>query len=181
MKKVKSAFQIRNNKIIYISKTFEEDIQKLKKHDDAWGEVVFEIVDKVAYFQHKFLHGYLLPDITFALGEKDLEYVKQFILKPKFLFRPVKDWIDIPTKYANKCRVIIEDDVVTGYVPSTTALTYDEMKAFLEECENFLTYGLNGCIGMHDTSPNNKRTQEEAMQTRELAGMYDEKQGDLFE
>jgi hypothetical protein len=162
-KKVKSAFQIRDNTITYASKTFESDIMELKKNNNSWGEVVFEVVDKVAYFQHKYLHGFLLPDIMDALGETDPEYVKQFILKPKFLFRPVTDWKEIPNKYANKCRIIIEDNKVTGYVPSTTTLKYDEMKAFLVECENFLFYGLNGSIGVEK--------QEDAKLCREMAEM----------
>lgn len=167
MKKVKSVFKIQDDKIIYMSKTFNDDIVALKKNADAWGEVTFEIIDKVAYFQHKYLHGYLLKDIAFALGETNTEYVKQFILKPKFLFRKVNDWKEIPSKYANKCRIIVEDNQVTGYIPSTTSLTFDEMKAFLIECENFLIFGLNGCVGMDCDEKN-------AMAYRDFANMLEE-------
>jgi hypothetical protein len=170
IKHAKSSFQVVGGKISF---TVDDFMRKLGEFaldfEGQWGEAYFEIIDSVQHFQHRYLYGYLLPDIAFALGETDIEYVKQFVLKPKFLFRelPDGDWKKIPSKYASKCRVIIDGKKVRGYIPSTSTLKFEEMDKFLKDCENFLTLDLNGCVGMA------KENQTEAMQARGMANLKD--------
>jgi hypothetical protein len=165
-KQAKSSFQIVAGKINFTVDDFMKKLGEFALNFEGQrGEVNFEIVDSVQHFQHKYLYGFLLPDVAFALGETDIEYVKQFILKPKFLFRalPDGDWKQIPAKYASKCRIIVDGEKVRGYIPSTSALKFDEMDKFLKDCENFLTLELNGCVGMA------KENQVEALECRKLS------------
>jgi hypothetical protein len=138
--KVKSTFQIIGGRIAYSNKDFEKEFAQMKEnHEGEHGEVIFEIIDQVRYFQHKYYRGFLLPDVAFFFCE-DEYYVHEVELKQRFLFREVmnNDWENIPSKYRGKCRIVMQDDIVIGYIPSTGALTYQEMKDYILQVENLL-------------------------------------------
>ena len=180
MKLVKSEFKIVAGRLLYTNNDFEKQIVAMKdKHEGEFGEVIFEIVDKVQHFQHRYYRGYLLPDVTFALGEIDQSYVHEFILKPKFLARKIEDhdWHNIPNKHRSNCRIITriitnqggeKEEVPDEYCPSTGVLTYDEMAQYIKDVENFLTLELNGCVGM-SAGQDFEKQQAEALDAREMA------------
>jgi hypothetical protein len=184
MKQAKSAFQIVGGMIQYTNAKFADEVIQIKNDcEGSWGEAIYQIVDSVKYFQHKYLHGYLLPDICFTMGETDSDYVKQFVLKTKFLYRDIPDGDikKIPNKHLKNCRIVTrledEKEVVKGYIPSTTVLTFDEMNQFLKDCENLLIFDLNSNVGRAGDN------QTEALQARGMANLKDmvgSRQEDLF-
>ena len=142
---LKLIFSIENGTIKYHDRDFKIKIDEFKRRNDLKkGEVIFTILDGPEYFQHKYFHGYVLPSIADAQGEKDLSYLKEYVLKQEFLFVAVNDLREIPSRHRARARIIQRETVddngeitikVIGYVPSTTTLTYDEMKAFIIKCE----------------------------------------------
>lgn len=163
--KVTSTFQIIGARFNYLNNDFEKEIHELKdKHEGAWGECTYEIIDKVKYFQHKYYRGFLLPDITFAMGEVDQEQV-HIELKKDFLFKKIDsgDYNDIPKKHRSRSIIVVQvvdlADVVVGYIPSTANLTYKKMKEFIEKCEHRLFVDLNDTF----------RDQQGAMENRKLS------------
>ena len=142
---IKFIFSIENGVIKYHDHDFKVKLDEFKKRNNIKkGEVVFTILDGPEYFQHKYFHGYVLPSIADAQGEKDLSYLKEYVLKQEFLFVAVNDLREIPARHRARARIIQRETVdvngeitvrIIGYVPSTTTLTFDEMKAFIVKCE----------------------------------------------
>jgi len=136
---------IENGTLRYSDKEAKEKfVAFMEKHNLKKFEVVFTIVDTPEYFQHKYFHGYILPVIAEGQGEKDLVYLKEYVLKQEYLFTPVNDLREIPSRHRSRARIIQREHVdehgevtvnIIGYVPSTTTLTFDEMKAFILWCE----------------------------------------------
>jgi hypothetical protein len=95
------------------------------------------------YWLHRYYRTYVLPVIAVARGEKDLFSLHTFELKQKFLSYLVDDLKDIPLRHQNNCKIITETktDVAgmtrTEYrvIPSLSALTGDEMKVYVLQCE----------------------------------------------
>ena len=176
IKKAISEFRIIGGRVVYSNDEFEHDFKTMKDDNEGeYGEAHYEIINSVQHFQHKYLYGYLLPDITHAMGETDSEYVKQFILKPKFLLWqiPDGDFRKIPSKHMSGCRICTNinpdgEEVVIGYIPSTSKLNFDEMAKFIQDCENFLLLDCNGSVGMSAGSKQDS-VQVEALRARELA------------
>lgn len=98
-------------------------------------EITMVVPDGVRYWQHKYYRGFVLPDIALGMGENDIEYLHEFVLKQQFLFFTVKDYKDIPARHHKGIRIIMDNDQVIGYVPSMSAINYDEGKAFILKCE----------------------------------------------
>ena len=163
-KKARSTFQIIGGKINYHNPDFENDFQDMKlDNEGTWGECVYEIVDKAQYFQHKYYRGFVLPDITFAMGEISQDNI-HIELKKEFLFRKVDgNYESIPKKHRSRCIIVTQVadivDEIVGYIPSTANLTYNEMKEFIDKCEHRLF------VDLQDTF----REQREAMEYRKLS------------
>ena len=167
--------QIVEGKIIYVRDDVEARLKEFKElHEHQFINVIFEAHTATAYFQHKYFHGYVLPQICEAMGEKDQDYVKEFVLKEQKLFRAVESFRQIPVKHRKKLRTISEPypDHVTGeikhrlvgYVPSTTVIDFSEMRDFILWCEDIRD-------GMIDWSilKDQKDKYEDMMKLRELA------------
>lgn len=176
---IKFIFSIENGVIKYHDHDFKIKLDEFKKRNDIKkGEVVFTILDGPEYFQHRYFHGYVLPSIADAQGEKDLSYLKEYVLKQEFLFVAVNDLREIPSRHRARARIIQRETVddngeitvkIIGYVPSTTTLTFDEMKAFIVKCEEIR----DGLIDWE--------MPEEARQYRDAAFGIDINQGELFQ
>lgn len=107
----------------------------LQDHDSNDVDISLIIPDGVRYWQHKYYRGYVLPFIAEGQGEKDLEYLHEFILKQQFLFFPVTDFREIPGRHAKGVRIIMQGNDVIGYVPSMAVLNFFEGKEFILKCE----------------------------------------------
>lgn len=121
------------------------------------GKCLNEIQDNIKYYQHKYFHGILLPEITDALGESSQSYVKRFILKPRWIaesngqpFYTYEQYKDIPDKFIKNGSSIWQlDESYNNYyavIPSMSGFTIKEAKSFISFCEKFLFYDLQGCI-----------------------------------
>ena len=153
--KVKSSFQIIDQKIIYMNKNFMAEIETLKANDGQYGECVFEIIDRVQHFQHKYYRGPLIDEICGKVGERDTEYI-HFEMKKKFLYREVESAKDIKSRYRGRCIVFMNDNAeVKAYIPSTGDLTFEEMRDYILKVEEFLIHEINGSMpveNLHDRS-----------------------------
>ena len=175
---LKLTFTIDNGTIKYHSTDYKSQLDEFKKLNDfKKGEVIFSILDGPEYWQHKYFHGYVLPSIADAQGEKDLSYLKEYVLKQEFLFTPVDHPKDIPSRHRSRARIIQRELVdesgevtikIIGYVPSTTTLTYDEMKTFIVKCESIRDNLIDW------------EMPKEAMEYRKLAFDIDIDQGEMF-
>lgn len=166
--------QVLGGKISYTDDKANERFQEFKRmNDGAFITVIYEAQDAVQYFQHKYFHGYVLPQIAEAMGDKDLPHVKEFVLKEQGLMYRVDSLRDIPRKHAVRCRIISREYVdedgeiksrVVGYVPSTSVVGYKRMKEFIEWCESIRD-------GLIDWSilEKNKSDYDEMMRLRSFA------------
>jgi hypothetical protein len=146
---LKLLFDIIGKQIVYHDKNYKDKIEEYKNQfDGKSGELTFVISDGPEYWQHKYLHGYLLPSIAEAQGEVDLVYLKEYVLKQEFLFFTVNELKEIPSRHIKRARIIERQMVdaggeiktkVVGYIPSTTTLKFDEMKEFILKCEQVMT------------------------------------------
>lgn len=175
---LKLTFTIDNGTIKYHSTDYKSQLDEFKKRNDfKKGEVIFSILDGPEYWQHKYFHGYVLPSIAEGQGEKDLSYIKEYVLKQEFLFVAVNDLKDIPARHRSRARIIQRETVdsdgaisvkIIGYVPSTTTLNFEEMKSFIVKCEEIR----DGLIDWE--------MPKDAMEYRKLAFGIDPNQGELF-
>jgi hypothetical protein len=172
---------INNNRICYRNNKFREEIEKFKKKNEGKKILIqFKIADTPEFFQHKYYRGYLLPDITRALGEMDQEYVHRYILKKQFLFKEMKELNKIsmiPQKYRAKCVMYTakvkkdnkEFDVVYGYSPSIADLTFREFYDYIIQCEHLFFIDLNSHIGVNKSGEQFEIWQNEAKKWRNFA------------
>lgn len=145
---------------LYYDRGASEKIRKfMDSHDGQDVDIIYEAHDGVQYFQHKYYRGYVLTAIAEAQGEKDVDYLHEFVLKQEFLKIPVNDWRDIPPRHRKGARVIMDGEKVVAYVSSTACLNYEEMKAYILRCEDIRD-------GLTDWSYKDPR---EAERTRALA------------
>ena len=167
--------QVIEGKIVYSDWKVEQRIKEFKElNEGAFINVIFESHSAVAYFQHRYLYGYVLPQVAEAQGEKDISFLKEFVLKEKFLFKPCESFKDIPVRHRKRLRTIFveyrekpDDDIrrkLVGYIPSTTVLTFKEMRDFIKSCEDVRD-------GLIDWSivKENKAEYDEMMRIRGLA------------
>lgn len=167
--------QILNGETVYFDPKFKEKTREFKQlHEGGFVNIVIEAHSAVAYFQHKYFHGFVLPQICEAMGEKDESYVKEFVLKQEMLFRAVESVKEIPVRHRRKCRTVSVEykepesdkikNKIIGYVPSTTTLDFKEMRDFIKWCEAIRD-------GMIDWSilKRNKKEYEEMVRLRALA------------
>lgn len=182
----------------------KKDMQKFFEHNEGRRvHIMYDAQSEVEHHQHRFYWGYLLPDITFAMGEKD-EYYVHVLLKRDFLYRPVESGKieDIPKKYFRNGIFMIgedkladlenhrgipfslihgviivtgKDDSLRGYIPSNADLTYDEKEEYHRKCEDRLMLDLNNHLGVKSGQ------QQEAMEVRELSMGEDPAQGKMFQ
>jgi hypothetical protein len=177
---------INKNVIQYENPNYVDIINAFKtQHDGEYIEVTFSVKSGVFYFQHKYYRGYLLPSIAEAYGEKDLDKV-HISLKRSYLFQECKHINEIPKKHFKKGYIVIsadalrnmdfghltwqyitgviivhDNDVIIGYIPSTSSIKSEEMRGYILKCENRLFSDLGGHII--------KEFQEEAQGYRTMA------------
>ena len=121
-----------------------EKIQKfLTKHQDKNISLTYEAIDSVRHYQHKYFHGYLLPDLTDAMGDYDARNV----LKEMFLKTSITSFKDIPQRHGKNCVIMVNDKgEPLHYTPSMSVLSLKEMDIFIKRCENFLIHDLGRCL-----------------------------------
>jgi len=135
---------IENGKIKYKSDKSENKLSKFKDDNNFKDvDISFEIIDRPQYWQHKYFHGFVLPQIAMGMGESNLDYLCEMVLKQQLLFVPIESERDIPKRHIGKCRTVSkvqyldgEEIIITiGYVPSRSTLTFKEYKEFILKCE----------------------------------------------
>jgi hypothetical protein len=136
---------IENGKIKYKSDKATDKLNKFKDENNLKDvDVSFEIIDHPQYWQHKYFHGFVLPQICMGMGESNLDYVCEFVLKEQLLFVSIESERDIPSKHSSRCRIISERHIdsngevktkLLGYIPSRSVLTFKEYKDFIIKCE----------------------------------------------
>jgi hypothetical protein len=183
--------KIQNDKIIYMDEGWHGAVQDFKqKNEGANIEVYFENVNSAHHYSYKYYWGYLLPDISFALGELDINRI-HFELKRDFLYKEISNIDDIPKRYLKKgvfqisyrnlfsgilrvpfsmingTLIVFENENITGYVPSISMKTFkqDEMREFIWQVEHRLFVDLEGQLGSEN------RDQKTAIDLRGKAGL----------
>ena len=149
MKDLKIPFAITSGSLKYLRK-YDLDFQKFKDaNPDKMGEVTYSITENsIAYHQHKWYRGFLLPPIA-EESYNNLLFKAHFELKKMFLFRDVTAWEEIPKKVQGRCYPVVRsivntdtgeilEDVLCGYLPSMADLNYEEMKKFILNVELFM-------------------------------------------
>jgi len=183
--------KIQNNTVVYYDKNWKEVIADFKKKNEGANiEVHFENVNSPHHYQYKYYWGYLLPDVAFAIGERDI-YKVHFYLKRDFLYKEISSVHEILQRYLRNgvfevlyrslfsgvlkvpfsiikgTLLVTSNENIVGYVPSTSMATfkYDEMKEFILKVEHRLFVDLQGCLGSEN------RDQKIAADLRVKAGM----------
>lgn len=152
--------------LLYSDPDYRKKLKEFKAVNEGFScDVIFESHDNVRYWQHKYYRGFILPIIAEAQGEKDIDYLHEFILKERFLRFKVEDWRDIPSRHRAGCRLMMKDDKVIYYVPSCAVLNYKEMREFILNTEAIR----DGLIEWEYKDP------QEAVRIRKLAFQGDEK------
>lgn len=130
-------------KLIYSDKEWQDKWSDFKvENENRWVRVTYESLSSPEYWQHKYLNGFVIPQIASAQGEADEEYVVES-LKEKFLKKTYESLRDIPARQRSRCRImIIEKVAIDGelraekyYIPSRATLPFEEMKNFILRCE----------------------------------------------
>ena len=163
---------IAENQFIDFSVNNESELKEFKKiNHGKQVDVTIEIADTVQYYQHKYYRGYVLDAIAKAQGELDLDYLHEFVLKDQFLFFEVNDIKEIPKRHYKRCRItyreVIQPDgeiitKITGYVPSTSVLNFEEMLEYILKCEAIRD-------GLIDWNYNTRQDAEEYKRLRDIA------------
>lgn len=136
--------------------------------------IIVEYISKsdVAFHQHKYYWGTLIPKITECMGEHNLHYVN-ILLKRDFLYKEIKDIDEIPKRFLKIAPYPFERDMlfnlhkynlvpfsmitgqlllvhhnnfIVGYIPSNADLTYEEKELYNKKCEHRLIIDLGGCL-----------------------------------
>jgi len=116
----------------------------LKKHQNKNISLAYEAIDSVRYYQHKYFHGYLLPDLIDAMGD----YNARKLLKEMFLKTSIISFDEIPQRHGKNCVIVVnEEGNPLHYTPSMSVLSLKEMDVFIKRCELFLVDDL--CRGMN--------------------------------
>ena len=121
------------------------------------GKCTHIITNNISGMQHRFYRGLILPALTESLGESNLQYTHDFILKPEWIYRQtgeyyfkVNNYNEIPEKYQGNARIItvdgytiknnktVETVLIKGYVPSMANFTRAETKDYFKFCEVLL-------------------------------------------
>lgn len=146
MKKINHSARI-NKEGVIILEGWDDKVDKFcEKNQGKRAEITLEVVSNVGYYIHKYYRGALLPDITAAAGEVSQEKV-HFELKREFLGKKCTSIDDIPKRYLGNCQFLINNGKLIGYVPSMRAITHEEAKQYLKDCENRLFIDLGSHIG----------------------------------
>ena len=146
-KRLKLVFKsIKKGKFLFESERAEEKLAEFKlENEGKSGEIIIEIHEGGRYWQHKYFHGYLLPHIAKGMGERDIDHVKEFVLKEQLLYQNARNSQEIPAKHRKGSRIIMVERMsngneaersIIGYVPSLSALTFDEYSCFILQCED---------------------------------------------
>ena len=100
--------------------------------------------DSVAFWQHKYYRGYLLPHVASESYDSDDMYA-HFMLKKRFLLEQVDGIHEVPKKYIDRC-ILISDEggYVLAYIPSTGDLTYSEMNNYIVKVEGLMLDYMTG-------------------------------------
>lgn len=105
----------------------------LEEHEGSTVEVVFTAMDSVEHFQHKYLYGYCYEPMAQASGMEVDEIDHE--MKLRYLRRAVSSIGEIPHRYRGRCIVLMDGESVVGYVPSKSALTYQEYADYIQNVE----------------------------------------------
>lgn len=171
MKKITFNGQVRRGRIVYPSVNhLAREIEFCKKNNGKMIETTIKVIDNVTYFLHKYYRGYLLPDITDAMGETSRELI-HYNLKKEFLFQKCEAIEDIPSRHKSNCQLYFinlkeDNQKFVGYIPSMAVVTLEEGRNYIIECEKRLFIDLNSSIGNSTRTSNLQNYQEEAQSFR---------------
>lgn len=93
--------------------------------------------DSVAFWQHKFYRGFLLPCVANE-SYSDNEQLAHFSMKKMFLLRYCNGIADIPKEYIERAILIAAGDDIMAYIPSTGDLSYQDMAKFILDVEGLM-------------------------------------------
>lgn len=174
MKSIETHFKVQRGNIVFLNDPHPPELQKLiEKNEGRRGVREIRIEeDSVAYHQHKFYRGYLIPPIAEAAFDGD-EFQAHIEMKKRFLFREIHEYGEIPRKHQSRCipvwRITPDgEEVLIGYLPSTGDLTKDEMRDYIQRVEKF-----SDEMGMYALTG-------EGIEARNMAYGHDSGQGELF-
>jgi hypothetical protein len=173
MKELTLIGKVVNGEIEFTSKDYEKKIKSLEKTASGNSiSISINVMDTPEHWQHKYFHGMLLPDIAYAQGETDVHYLKNLVLKPLFLTRPIDNYSDIPSRFRERCRPLTKEiggvECLIGYIPSLGDLTYEEMKSFILNCESLFFEDLQGSLGMSGNTGIALEFRKKAFQMRDF-------------
>jgi len=137
-------------------------------NDDSELDIDIKVLNKPEHYLYKFLWGYLYEDMAKFMQEpKDKIHDE---LKMMFAKEFVEDWSDVPRRHRKKCEryEVVHDNGSSEkfYIKSTSSMTHEEMKEFLQRVEYHYYDFLGG---------NEDKNVKAGFQLR-LQGMMDDKQ-----
>jgi major membrane immunogen (membrane-anchored lipoprotein) len=193
---------IEDNKIKYLDADYRNRIEKFKaSHPDKRISMTLENADNPAHYLYKYYWGYLLPDLCFAMGEKNKRRI-HIIMKRNFLMVNVCGLDEIPKKYFRQgvfranykdimaleqgsldiyvnhiagIIVIENEGELFGYIPSNADISHDEMQSYVASVEHHLFVDLMGRLGEEGRDP------AEAKKLRDKGMEGYEKQKEIFD
>ncbi len=133
--------------IVNGSLVIDRNIQKfIAENDGAELDLEFVVLNKPEHFLYKYLWGYLMLDMSIFMGE-DRDDIHD-MMKEKFAKAFVDDWSEVPHRHRKKCRrferVHYNGAVEKYYIKSTSSMTHEELKEYVERVEQFYFRFLGG-------------------------------------
>jgi len=166
MKKYKMAGIIKNGQIKYLRASADGEKRYydfLSKNEGKSIETIIEVNEGIKYWMHKYYRGYLLPDITAAMGEVSQKRIHIFL---KWEFNGIKcEKIEDIPGYVTRDQLVIQNGKLLGYVKSMSKFKLEEAKEFLKFCEYRLFQDFQSYIGV--SANNFEEHQKEAHKIRQ--------------
>ncbi|MBV6342413.1 hypothetical protein [Candidatus Magnetobacterium casense] len=160
------------NKIQYETPGWREKLEEFKAHNEGKNiEITFEMVDSPLHYLFKYYWGYLLPDLAFAMGERN-KFKTHLFCKMMHNLINVSTVDEIPKKYFKRgwvklnmeevqdptsiehllatirgVIIIFENNELVAYIPSCADLTHQEMKDYTVKVEHYLFVDCKGRLG----------------------------------
>lgn len=109
----------------------------IMENDDCELDVEIKVLNKPEHYLYKFLWGYLYEDMSMFMQEPKEQIHDE--LKVLFAKEFVNDWTDVPRRHRKKCEryELVHDNgaVEKYYIKSTSSMTHEEMKDYLQRVE----------------------------------------------
>jgi len=120
--------------------------QFLAENHDEEIDIEIIVLKKPEHFLYKYLWGYLMEDMAkFMCEPRDVIHDQ---MKEMFAKAFVDDWSEVPRRHRKKCQrfEIVHDNGATEkyYIKSTSSMTHEELKEYVQRVEFHYYDFLNG-------------------------------------